>query len=531
MELHGKNLIGYRWQVGEGVAFQARNPRSDEPLACEFFDASLLQVDEAMELAAQAAEELHGIRHEKKAKFLEAIAERILAQGEALLELCRAETALPIARLTAERGRTVAQLRMFADAIREGSCFELRIEHAIAGRTPRPKPDLRSMQRALGPVVVFGASNFPLAYSVAGGDSASAIAAGCPIIVKAHPKHPGTSELVAFAICKAAQETGMPQGTFSLLHGNSVRVGMDLVRHPLTKAIGFTGSLAGGRAIFDAAMTRDEPIPVFAEMGSTNPVFFLPEILREKAKELAQTLSRSVQLGVGQFCTNPGLVFIIEDETSASFIEELSACMSTADVGHMLHEGIAAAFTERTARLEAIRGVERKSKPPSREEGTCTAHPALFVTDAETFRAQSVLGEECFGPSTLVVLCASSEQMLTLASELHGQLTASLHGNSNDLNKFEALARILEDKVGRLVFNNMPTGVEVCAAMQHGGPYPATTHSQSSSVGTTAMRRFMRPICYQSCPTAVLPVELRDENPQKMPRWVDGVWESGRATL
>ncbi len=457
-----------------------------------FTDATPQEIDAAMVRAASAHELLLGLERVKRADLLDAIAIEIEGLGDTLLEAAAEETALGMARLTGERGRTVGQLRLLAGAVRDGSCLEQRVDGEI-----------RQMLRPIGPVVIFGASNFPLAFSVAGGDTASALAAGCPVVCKAHPFHPRTSQLVGDAIGRAAASSGMPNGTFSLLHGAGHAVGLSLVEHPLARAVGFTGSLAGGRAIFDAACARPDPIPVFAEMGSTNPSFLMPDRLAGNAEDLASGFCQSMTLGVGQFCTNPGLIFGQAGPDLDRFGSRLEQLVKEAPDGTMLHDGIQAAYGGGLERLAGIDGVTVCGRPQAQGQAT----PALLVTDGTTFLANPDLTEELFGPSSLLIHCDSREQLLEATRSLPGQLSACIHAEPTDV--VEDLIRVLELKAGRLVYNDFPTGVAVGPAMHHGGPYPATTDSRSTSVGTLAIRRFGRPVCYQGFPEERLPVELR----------------------
>jgi alpha-ketoglutaric semialdehyde dehydrogenase len=376
----------------------------------------------------------------------------------------------------------------------------------------------------LGPVAVFGASNFPFAYSVAGGDTSSALAAGNPVVVKAHPAHPGTSELVARAIVLAIRDTGMPAGVFSMVHGEGHEIGLALVRHPQTQAVGFTGSLAGGRALFDEAARRPQPIPVYAEMGSTNPVFVLPGALRERGGAIASGLKQSVTQGAGQFCTCPGLVVGIGDSQFAQFHETLSELFRETTPTTMLHPGILRNYEQRLSELRQIPAVDLIRSQASANAEKTEAAAAVLSTDAATFHAHATLGDEVFGPSTLLVRCPSATELEQIAEGLSGHLTATIHGTPDDLKEFKSLIAVLENKVGRLIFNGFPTGVEVCPSMVHGGPYPATTDGRSTSVGTAAIQRFVRPVCYQNFPTDALPTELRDDNPREIWRLVDGEW-------
>jgi len=521
MELTGFNFIGGKLS-GEGkTSFRAINPAVNAELPVLFFEATQSEIEQAISKAEEAFPKYSSKSGKERALFLETIAEQILALGERLIKRCCEETGLPEARITSERGRTVNQLKLFASLLKEGSWVEARIDTAEANRQPIPKPDIRSMRRALGPTGVFGASNFPLAFSVAGGDTTSALAAGCTVVFKAHPAHPGTCELIATAIQNAIEKTGMPNGTFSMVHGRSTEVGMTIVKHPLIKAIGFTGSFRGGKAIFDAAVQRPEPIPVYAEMGSTNPVFILPGALKEKGNEIAKGLTASVTLGVGQFCTNPGLVFWEESELASQFQKSVAENFQTVASAPMLTSGIHQAFQNGIETLADHSGVEVLAKGKSDGNGL-QGTAVILKTSAEKFLNDEILQEEIFGPSTLAVAAQSKEELLKAAQSLHGHLTATLWATEEDLKNYPGLVAILERKVGRLIVNGFPTGVEVCHSMVHGGPFPATTDSRSTSVGTLALTRFTRPVSYQNFPNNLLPGELKDENPLGIWRLVNG---------
>ncbi|HET9487308.1 MAG TPA: aldehyde dehydrogenase (NADP(+)), partial [Chryseosolibacter sp.] len=510
LTLSGKNIIGGSL-TGEGtIIFRAENPVNGKKLEPGFHEASEKEIRMAVEKAAVAFQEYRNKSGKDKGDFLDAIAEEITALGDDLIARCMEETGLPEARLKGERGRTVNQLKLFATYVREGSWVDARIDHADPSRTPA-KADIRSMQKALGPVGIFGASNFPLAFSVAGGDTASALAAGCPVVFKAHPAHPGTCEMVGTAIAKASKKTGMPEGTFSMVHGKSTAVGLAVVRHPLIKAIGFTGSYRGGKALFDVANSRTVPIPVYAEMGSTNPVFILPDAMRERKQNIAKELAASVTLGVGQFCTNPGLVFYQPDEEK-TFTESFSRSLEETAPGVMLTSYIQEAYQAGVQKLEKTKGVNTVLKGKVQQSG-CYAPAYLFQSSGEAFLNDHSLEEEVFGPSTLAVTVDNKAQLMRIASQLGGHLTATIHATEKDLREYRDLIAILEQKVGRLIINGYPTGVEVTYAMVHGGPYPATTDSRSTSVGTDAIKRFARPVCYQNFPQSLLPDELKDDNP------------------
>lgn len=520
MDLTGTNLIGYDSSAQGSSVYSGQDPTESREIEPAFHEATAAEVERAMTLADNAFDAYRRLEPLQRANYLRQVATNIEKLDEPLIERASAETGLGATRLRGERARTTGQLRMFADLIEEGSWLEARIDRGDPTRTPAPKPDLRRMLVPLGPVVVFGASNFPLAFSVAGGDTASALAAGCPVVVKAHPAHPGTSELVARAVIDAARETGMPNGVFSLVHGSGHEVGLSLVKHPATKAVAFTGSLRGGRALYDAAAARPEPIPVFAEMGSVNPVFVLPEAAAARGKEIAGGIETSFTLGVGQFCTKPGLI-IAQRQAADDLAEQLGQIMS--EPMTMLHSGIAAAYWTGIDRLRQLPGIEVLT--PSHESDGLSptqATPVVLRTDAATFFEREEIAEEVFGPVTVLVSCDSRDEMVEVTKRLEGHLTATVHGEENELDAHEDLLKALELKVGRLLLNGFPTGVEVAPAMQHGGPYPATTDSRSTSVGTAAIYRFARPVCYQDFPQSVLPPELQDANPRNIWRLIDG---------
>ncbi|MGI9244481.1 MAG: aldehyde dehydrogenase (NADP(+)) [Verrucomicrobiales bacterium] len=517
-DLLGTSIIGSTRGEASGDSAMAANPATGEALDPAFYEASEEELGRAVSLAAEAAISFGKLSGRSKALFLRAIAAEIESLGDALVERATAETGLPAARIQGERGRTCGQLRLFADLVEDGSWVDARIDHADPNRQPVPKPDTRSMLRPVGPVVVFCASNFPLAFSVAGGDTASALAAGNPVIVKAHSAHPGTAELVGNAVRIAVEKCGLPEGVFSLLFGGGRSVGSSLVRASQVKAVGFTGSRAGGRALMDLAAARDEPIPVYAEMSSINPVFVLPGAMAERGDAIATGLHGSVTLGVGQFCTNPGLV-MLEGDPGESFGETLTALMGETAAGTMLTSGICQAYRDGLDNLKAIDGVE--ALVPGGGDGNAAA-AAVFKTDAETFLAGGGIDDEIFGPATLLVTHDGRGQLLELARSMEGQLTATLHGTEQDLQDYAELVQVLETRVGRLVVNAFPTGVEVCHSMVHGGPFPATSDGRSTSVGTQAIYRFARPVCYQGFPQGALPDELTDANPLGVKQLVDG---------
>ena len=519
MKLHGRNLIAGEVSAQSRETFRAALSSAAAQEDTAFHEASEEEVGHAARLAGEAFEDFRARPPGQRAALLERIAAEIEALGDALIERANVETALGVPRLTGERGRTCNQLRMFARLVEDGSWVQARIDRAMPDRKPLPRPDLRRMLVPIGPVASFSASNFPLAISVAGNDLSSAFAAGCPVIVKAHPGHPGTSEIVAAAVAKAVEACGIHPGVFSHLHGASHRVGLALVRDPFVKAVAFTGSLRGGRALFDAAAARPEPIPVFAEMGSINPVFVLPGALRQRGRQIAEGLKNSVTLGVGQFCTCPGLVVGLEGDATKAFADDVAGLIGAAPPGTMLNDGIRRGFDEGVKTFAAVPGVKTAARAAATSGGGA---PTLFTAEATTFLDHPVLREEVFGPSTLIVTGRTKDEMERLARSLDGQLTATIHGTPEDLEEHRGLVRILEQKAGRLVFNGFPTGIEPCNAVHHGGPYPATTDARTTSIGTAALERFVRPVCYQDFPQAALPEELRDGNPRKIWRMVDG---------
>ena len=523
MNMTGQHLIGGEFRAQSSTTFHGRDAVSGADLPTAFHEATAAEIDAAAELAAAAFRPFRNLSADKRAAFLEAIAEEVDNLGDALLEIANQETALPLPRLTGERGRATGQARGFANLIREGSWVDARIDLPQPDRTPLPKPDVRSMMRPIGPIAVFGASNFPLAISVIGCDTVSAFAAGCPVIVKAHPAHPGTCEMVAAAVQTAAERTDMPKGVFALVQGRTHDTGLGLVNHPAIQAVAFTGSLLGGRALADAAAARPVPIPVYAEMGSVNPVFVLPGALAERGDQIAEGFVQSLTLGVGQFCTNPGLVFGVESEALNSFVGEVATHTEASAPATMLHPGIHQAFEKGTAALGELSGMDlaaRASTPGDAARSEAT--PTVYRTTSDEIRGQDALYEEVFGPVSTVVSCKNPDEFEEFASKLTGSLTATLHGTEEDLQNHAGLIAALEERVGRLIFNGFPTGIEVCDAMHHGGPYPAATHSYFTSIGTRAIDRFVRPVCYQGWPDAQLPTELQNANPQGIMRMIDG---------
>lgn len=520
-QISGHSLIGSRQASSAGEAFYAVDPTSGQNLQPGFVSATTEEADATVRLAAEAFEHYRQVSGRARGAFLRTIAARIEATAPQIIERAHRETALPQARLQGETARTCGQLRLFAQVAEEGSWVNARIDRPDAERKPLPKPDIRSMLRALGPVVVFGASNFPLAFSVAGGDTASALAAGNTVVVKAHPAHPGTSELVGRAIQESIRECGLPEGVFSLLFDAGTRVGTQLVRHPLVKAGGFTGSRAGGRALMDLAATRPEPIPFFAEMSSTNPVFILPGALRERGENIATGLHTSFTMGAGQFCTKPGIVFVQQGAESDTLARKLRELVVSASPFHLLTGGICSAYDSAISKRKGSTAAKLVAESPQTSASGFRAYSALFETDVPSF-LRSDLEDEIFGPTTLLVRHSQREELLSIARSLAGHLTATIHGTDDDLREFADLVAILEMKVGRLVLNGFPTGVEVTHAMVHGGPYPSTSDGRSTSVGSQAIFRFARPVCYQGFPENALPDELKNANPLGIWRIVDG---------
>jgi 2,5-dioxopentanoate dehydrogenase len=522
MALHGKNFIGSRLSALGGKTFYGFNPRTGERLTTAFHQATLDEVDTALNLAADASDGLREAAPETIAAFLEAIATGIESLGEPLIEQTMAETGLGRDRLIGERARTMNQLRMFAAMVRDGSYVDARIDPALPDRKPLPRPDIRRMLVPIGPVVVFGASNFPLAFSVAGGDTASALAAKNPVVVKGHPAHPGTSEFVAGVIAHAVQSSGLPEGAFSLLHAVDPEISLALVEHPAARAVAFTGSERAGRAIFDAAARRPDPIPAYVEMGSTNPVFLLPGALRERTSDVAQGLCASINLGAGQFCTCPGLIVGVEGEAFSEFSRQLKAKFQLSAPATMVSAGVLRGYEQSLARLQSAQGVAACSATQTADPAQTQAPPFLFDTDAETWLANEDLAHEIYGPSAILLRGETEDDLIRVAKSLPGSLTATIHGTEDDLEQYRRLVSVLETKAGRLIFNGYPTGVEVSPAMHHGGPYPATADPKFTSVGTAAILRFLRPVCYQNFPNSALPPELQDDNPRQIWRTLSG---------
>lgn len=518
-----RQIIGFD-NSGEGrETFYSYNPETQANNEYSFFVASPEEVNLAVVKAHAAFRIYRKKSGEEKANFLISIADELLDTGDELVQVCSSETGLPAARIEGERMRTANQLRMFAALVREGSWVDARIETAQPDRTPIQKPDLRFMHIPIGPVVVFGASNFPLAFSVAGGDTASALAAGCTVVVKAHPAHPATSAMVGKVIQEAARKTKMPDGVFSLLFDKGIDVGLQLVKHPFIKAVAFTGSYKAGKALFDVAVNRPEPIPVYAEMGSTNPVFILPQAMKKRGNEIAAAYSAAVTLGVGQFCTNPGLlVYKKEDD---QFKETLKTSFEKTVGGVMLTPTILDAYRTGVQHHLSLAGVEQlATMNAATETNENTAIPILLTAESNVLNSNPALSEELFGPSSLVITAQSKQEILSIAENLSGHLTATVHGTDDELIEYRELLDILEQKAGRVIVNGFPTGVEVCSAMVHGGPFPSTTDSRATSVGTAAIYRFTRPVCYQNMRQDLLAPELKDKNMLRIHRLINGEW-------
>ena len=517
----GHNFLGYFTSAENHNKLKVFSPVQRDDLPEEFFIATTEEIEKAAGKAQTAFDQYKNSSFESRAVFLEAIVEEILLAGEALVERAMLETGLTEARLTGERTRTVNQLKMFAGLLREGSWVEAVIDPALPDRKPLPRSDLRKMLFPIGPVVVFGASNFPFAFSTAGGDTASALAAGCPVIVKAHSSHLGTNELVAKAVLAAAKKCNMPDGVFSSLNGEGSNLGQALARHPAVKAIGFTGSYRAGMSLYKTAINeRDTPIPVYAEMSSINPVLVLPGKLEEDVDRLAALLAGSISLGAGQFCTNPGLLFVVRNEHTENFIQKLAVQLQSIPPATMLNKVICQSYYSGREKMVAEKGVQPVLLGED-ELGQLKGTPALMEVTAADFIANPGLQNEIFGPASLVVIC-NKEEILQAVQTMHGQLTGTVFGSDEDIRSYAPCIEALKEKVGRLIFNGVPTGVEVSHAMIHGGPFPATTDGRTTSVGAEAIKRFVRPVCFQDCPEDFLPEALKDANPLGIMRKLNG---------
>lgn len=520
--LHGHNQIGFIVTAKGEKTFQSFSTLQGAYLPEKFHIAT----DEEFEAAIAKSLAAFGIYKNtlfvERAVFLETIAEEILQLGDFLLERANLESGLPLARLTGERDRTMNQLKLFATLLREGSWADAVIDTALPDRKPLPRADLRRILQPIGPVAVFAASNFPFAFSTAGGDTASALASGCPVIVKAHSSHAGTSELMASAISKAAEKTGMPNGVFTSLNGEGSLLGQRLAAEPSIKAIGFTGSYKAGMALYETVtQKRKSPIPLYAEMSSINPVVLLPETLALKTADIATLLAGSITLGVGQFCTNPGLIFVIKSTASDAFVESLIAALSNVPAATMLNQTICKSYYSDRSKTMQIQGVKTLLIGEDQSKAFKGIATLLSVT-ADLFIQEPLLQDEVFGPCSMVVVCKDKSELEAALASLHGQLTGSIFGSAEELQRYTSVVDLLQEKTGRLIFNSAPTGVEVCHAMVHGGPFPATTDARTTSVGTEAIQRFVRPVCYQDCPQELLPIYLQNENVAGIMRKVNG---------
>jgi len=519
-----QNLIGYQYKSGKKT-FRAIDPSTGKELEGDFHVANREDVDEALTLAEKAFAIYRSVGKSVKANFLRDIAAEINAIGDQLIERTMAESGLPQARLQGERGRTTGQLNMFANLVEEGSWVEVIIDSALPDRQPAPRPDIRKMLIPVGPAVVFGASNFPLAFSVAGGDTASALAAGCPVIVKAHPAHPGTSALVAEAIKKAAQKNNLPEGVFSMLYDDGYAIGEALVKHPKTKIVTFTGSYKGGTALMKLAQERECPIPVFAEMGSINPTIILPAALENRYQQIAEQYAASITLGAGQFCTNPGLLIALDSKAITQFKHALGEAISKITSSTMLTPGICKNYGHLSEEMLKESGVKLIGESANiNGEKSNQAQPRVVEVSASSFLVNPKLREEVFGPYSLLVTADYEVQLQQVIDALEGQLTASVVADPADLEKYGELINSLVNIAGRVILNNVPTGVEVIPSMQHGGPFPATSDGRFTSVGTGAIKRFVRPVAFQNWAPALLPPELKDGNPYGIWRTVDNEW-------
>lgn len=498
----GRHLIAGEWTEGTGT-FRS-SPWTGE--GRDYAVGSPELVNRAVRAAEEAFPAYAALSREQRAVFLERIADEIEARGDAITEVGHLETGLPKARMEGERGRTTGQLRLFASHIRKGDYLDRRHDAALPDRKPLARPDLKLMQLPIGPVAVFGASNFPLAFSVAGGDTASALAAGCPVVVKGHSAHPGTGEVVAESVLAAIEALGIPPGVFSLVQGGDRKTGEALVQHPLIRAVGFTGSLGGGRALFNLCAQRPDPIPFFGELGSVNPMFVLPVAMAARGNQVAAGWVASLTMGAGQFCTNPGIAVAVEGAETDAFVQAAANGLAAVGPQVMLTDGIASAYREGSQRVGAGQGVRvlHASEPSGRN-----ATPFLYEVSAEHFLAQPELGHEVFGPLGLVVRVSGEDQMVAVAQAMEGQLTTTVQMDASDAGLARRLVPILERKAGRLLANGFPTGVEVADAMVHGGPYPASTNFGATSVGTLSIRRWLRPVSFQNWPEELLPEDLR----------------------
>lgn len=516
----GKNYIGSQLKASGTKTIKTFNPQLNEENPWVFTEATADEIEEAVALANKAFSSYRKCSGLEKANFLNAIADEILALGDDLLVQYSSESGFPRGRAEGERGRMIGQLRAFATMLTEGSWVQATIDTAIADRQPAPKEDLRKMLVPLGPIVVFGSSNFPFAFSTAGGDTASALASGCPVIVKSHSMHIGTGEMIASAIIKAAQKTNMPEGVFSNLIGGGRTLGTSLVKHPLVKGVGFTGSILAGRALFDLAAQRAEPIPVFAEMGSVNPVVLLPNALKENSQKWATAYAGSITLGAGQFCTNPGLLLAIKGTDLNQFSEALATAIENIAPSCMLHASMQNDFEKGTIKMEEQNGVSKVAQYQGEVQANFGRQTVLKV-DGSTFLKNKSLSHEVFGPFSMIVECDDEAQLVQIINQLDGQLTGTIIGEDHELKQHHDVVAAMQNRVGRIIFNGVPTGVEVCPAMIHGGPYPASSDSRFTAVGIHSVYRWVRPFSYQNWPNDLLPAELQNENPLKILRTIN----------
>lgn len=520
--ISGANYIGAELSKKGDTRFQTFNPKLNLATEWTFIEANEEEIQAAAALAKEAFVTYRAFSGKRRAEFLRSIAMEIENLGDELIQVYMQESGLPEGRAKGERGRTMGQLNAFAALLEEGSWVDATIDPAQPDRQPMPKVDLRKMLCPIGPIVVFGASNFPLAFSTAGGDTASALAAGCPVIVKSHPMHAGTGELVASAIIKAAEQTGMPNGVFSNLNSSGIEVGQHLIMHPAVKGIGFTGSIKGGTALYRLANERPEPIPVFAEMGSINPVVALPSALTEKGEEWAKQYANSIMLGAGQFCTNPGLILAMKSTSLDGFIASLGTEIGKLEPICMLHPNIHSNYEKGKKELSAQATVDTVADYET-EVAPNRAQQRVLTVNGTNFLKNTKLHQEVFGPFSVIVRCADAKELETILAKLEGQLTGTILGSEGEIKKYKSIVDGLQDKVGRIIFNGVPTGVEVCPSMQHGGPFPASTDSRFTSVGTGAINRWVRPVSFQNWPNESLPAALQNQNPLGITRLVDGL--------
>ena len=520
--ISGKNQIGEDLSSDSNETFQTFDPKLNIENDTIFFEASDTEIRKATKLASDAFKIFKQVSAKKRSEFLIQISEELKLISSEIINIYCSETGLPEARCLGELGRTINQLISFAELLKEGKYQEVSIDSPIPNRKPLPKPDLRKMLMPIGPVVVFGASNFPLAYSTAGGDTASALAAGCPVILKSHPMHAGTGELVSSAIIRAAKKTNMPNGVFSNLNSKGIEVGIKLVNSPHVKAVGFTGSLKGGRAIYDLASKRRHPIPVFAEMGSVNPVLIFPKKLEKEYAELAIQYAKSITVGSGQFCTNPGIIISFESDVFDLFIKKLIEEIEQISPSCMLHPNIYNAYNSGLEKIKQNSNVSVLTREINIIDKNYPQH-VISLVSAENFIEDKSLQHEVFGPCSLIVTCQDYKEMYAVIESLEGQLTGTVLAENNDTMLTQEIIDALELKVGRIIFNGVPTGVEVCESMTHGGPYPASTDSRFSAVGINSIKRWLRPVSFQDFPESLLPEELKNGNPLNIKRNINGV--------